>query len=186
MRNDPFSDPDPLGIISITSSSRGIGIIEADHRYAVAARRMLVLPGHRMDDRRAERIFTGRPGAATSDGLLEVDAFDLDAAADGDIVNGNAGVLAEQVIGLLGDSNVLDHGRQNGLAGTIRLGGVQALEPLLDVVREHLQRPDIKEFCGFLDGVQINLHGSFLLSTKTTQMAIKPHRRSSSRPAECG
>ena len=44
--------------------------------------------------------------AAAADRLLQRDAVDLDAAADRDVVDRDAGVLAQQVVGALGDLDV--------------------------------------------------------------------------------
>ena len=64
--------------------------------------------------------------AAAADRLLHGDAVDLDVAADGDVVDRDAGVLAQQVVGALGDRDVLHHGGENGLPGRVGLAPLQA------------------------------------------------------------
>ena len=63
----------------------------------------------------------GGARAAAADRLLHGDAVELDVAADGDVVDRDAGVLAQDVLGALGDRDVLDHGAEDGAAGRVGL-----------------------------------------------------------------
>ena len=100
--------------------------------------------------------------AAAADRFLHAGAVELDVAADDDVVDRNAGVLAEQVLGALGDRDVLDHGAEDGLAGGVGLLHQQPLEALLDVVRQQLERADIERLAQLLDFLEIELHGDVL------------------------
>ena len=90
-------------------------VVDMDHRHADAARRVLVLARQRMHDRRAQRVFARRTLAAAADRMLHRRAVDLDVATDGDVVNGNARILAEQVVGCFRDRDVADHRREHAL-----------------------------------------------------------------------
>jgi acetyl-CoA acetyltransferase len=74
-----------------------------------------------MHDRRSQRMLARRPFASFRDRLLELVAVDLDAAADGHVVDRNARVLAQQVVGVFGDLDVPDHGAEYRLAGGVGL-----------------------------------------------------------------
>ncbi len=100
-------------------------------------------------------MLAGRARAAFGNRLLELKAIDLDAAADGHVVDRNAGVLAQQVIGFLGDRDVLDQGGEDRLAGGIGFAFVKAHEALLDVGRQNLARTDVEPLARFLDLLQI-------------------------------
>ena len=100
--------------------------------------------------------------ATRYDRLLELETIDLDAAADHNVINRNAGVLTQQIVGVLGDFDVPDHGAENCLAGGVGFVSVEALEALLDVGRQHLQRADVELLARFLDLLQIHFHGFIL------------------------
>ena len=74
--------------------------------------------------------------AAAPDRLLERHAVHFDAAPDPHVVDRDAGVLAQQVLPLLGDSDVLDHGVEHGAAGGVGLRRHQPFEAALDVRRQ--------------------------------------------------
>ncbi len=96
--------------------------------------------------------------AAAPDRALEVDPGDLDAAADGHVVDGDAGVLAEEVLGLLGDADVGDHRAEHALRGRIALRRGQAREALLHVRRQDLERAHVELARDLLDLCGIDLH----------------------------
>src|SRR5436305_1299247 len=80
--------------------------VEMDHRHFDAAGRVRVLSRQRMHDRRAQRMLARRALAAAADRRLERDAVgraEFYAAADGHVVDRNSGVLAEEIIGGLGN-----------------------------------------------------------------------------------
>ena len=162
--------------------------IDMDDRHADAARGLLVLARDRMHHRRAQRMFLGGALAAAADRVLHRRAVELDMAADGDVVDRNAGVLAQQVPGALGHRDVLDHGVENGLAGGVGLLAHQPLEALLDVVRQQLERADIERLAELLDFLEIELHGRLSYRTSVAPDAISSiaspwrKRRSSSLP----
>ncbi len=133
--------------------------IDIDDRDKAAAGGLLVLAGDRMDDGRAQRMLLRRAHAAAADRRLERRAVELDVATDDDVVDRNAGVLAEQVVGALGDHDVLAHRRQDGAGGGVALALRQFGEAELDVVGQDLERPDIEQLRGFLDDVQIDVEG---------------------------
>src|SRR2546426_10688866 len=82
--------------------------------------------------------------AAAADRFLQSQAVDLDAAADPDVVDRDAGVLAEQVVRVLGHRNVADHRAEHALRARVALLAHEALEALLDVRRQLLERPDVE------------------------------------------
>ena len=136
---------------------RPVGEIDVDHRHAGAAGTVLVDARHRMHDRGAQRMLARGALDAAADRGLERHAVHVDVAADDDVVDRDAGVLAEQVVGALGHRDVLDHRREDRLGGAVALAGVEPLEALLDVVRQHLQRADIEELGRLLDRVRVDM-----------------------------
>src|SRR3954453_15519310 len=81
---------------------------------------------------------------ATADRLFQSDAVDLHVAPDGDVVDRDAGVLAEQVARALGDPDVLHHGLEDGLRRGVVLVAIEAVEAALDLWRQDLQGADIE------------------------------------------
>jgi hypothetical protein len=61
------------------------------------------------------------------------------------------GVLAQQVVGVLGDRDVADHGAEHALRAGVGLARGETRESLLDVRRQLLQRPDVELLCRLLD-----------------------------------
>ena len=104
-------------------------------------------------------MLLGRALAAAADRFFHCRAVELDVVADGDVVNGDAGVLAEQVLGALGDRDILHHGAEDGLAGGVGFLAQQPLEALLDVARQQLERADIERLAELFDFLDIELHG---------------------------
>ena len=100
----------------------------------------------------------GGARAAAADRFFHLGAVEFDMAADGDVVDRDAGVLAEQVLGALGDRDVLHHGAEDGLAGGVGLLHQQLLEALLDVAGQQFERADIERLGEFLDFLEIELH----------------------------
>ncbi len=97
-RNEPFSEPellrDHLDLDGLVAPVE----IDVDDWHADAARGLFVLAGERMHDGGAQRMLGGGALAAAADGGLHRRAFELDVPADDDVVNRNAGILAEQVL----------------------------------------------------------------------------------------
>src|ERR1700754_4747130 len=137
--------------------------IDVDDRHPDAAGGLVVLSRDRVHDRGAQRIFVGGALAAGADRALQSGAVELDVAPDHDVVDRNAGVLAQDVLGSLGDGDVLDHGIEDAAPGRIGLGADQLLEPGLDVRRQDLQCLHVKRFADLFDFSQVELHDDFLL-----------------------
>src|SRR5690606_9419368 len=148
--------------------ARLVGEVDVDDRHAASARGLLVLAGGRMHDRGAEGVLARRALAAAPDRLLERPAVHLDAAPDAQVVDREAGVLAEEVVGLLGHGDVADHGAEHAPGARVRFSRLQPREPLLDVGRQPLQGPDIELLGGFLDDGRIDLHFTEILRSFTT------------------
>src|SRR5688572_206336 len=143
--------------------------IDVDHRHAAPGRILCVHARGRMHDRRAERILLGRARAAAADRLLEPRAVHFDAAPDPHVVDRDSGVLAQEVVGVLGDRDVADHGAEHALGARVGLGAGEALEALLDIRRELLQRPDVELLGSLLDMGEIDLHFTSILRSFTTR-----------------
>ena len=97
-------------------------------------------------------------GAAFANRAFERNAVDLYVGADPDVVDRHAGVLAEQIVGLFGDVDVLDHRRKNTLRDRRGFLRGEAREALLDVRRQNLERADVKLFRRFLDLPVVDVH----------------------------
>src|SRR6266850_272543 len=142
--------------------------VDVDHRYAAPAVVALVHARERMDHRGAQRILERGALAAAADRFLQRQAVDLDAAADPDVVDRDTGVLAEQVVRVLGDRDVADHRAEHALRTGIGLAARQPLEALLDVRRQLFQRPDVELLRGLLDQCELDLHLTSILRSRTT------------------
>ena len=132
--------------------------IDMDDRDARAARRLLVLAGDRVDHRGAQRMLAGGAFATAPDRRLERDAVELDMASDRHVVDRDAGVLAEQIIGALGDRDVLDHGVEHGAADRIGFAPDQRFEAGLDVGRQELEGAHVERLAQLLDFARVDLH----------------------------
>src|SRR5438552_16515740 len=113
-------------------------------------------------------MLESRALAAAPDRLLEREAVDLDAAPDPDVVDRDAGVLAEQVVRVLGHRDVADHGAEHALGAGVALVAREPVKALLDVRRQLLQRPDVELLRRLLDLVQLDLHLTSILRSRTT------------------
>src|SRR5438067_13761102 len=113
-------------------------------------------------------MLESRALAAAPDRLLEREAVDFDAAPDPDVVDRDAGVLAEQIVGVLGHRDVADHGAEHALGAGIALARGERIEALLHIGRQQLEGADVELFCRFLDLLQIDLHWTWMLRSFTT------------------
>jgi hypothetical protein len=154
-----FSEPLPFGNHLDLQALERIGEIDVDYRHADAARRVLVLARQRMHDRRAQRIFAGRAFATLADRSLQRRTIDVDTAADGHVIDRDAGVLAQQIIGALGDRDVLDHRAKHRLGRSAGLARRERIEAALDIRRQFLQRANVELFCRCLDFFRCDSHG---------------------------
>src|SRR5688572_7172458 len=143
--------------------------IDVDHRHAAPGRVLLVHPRGRMHDRGAERVFLCRARAPAPDGVLQPRAVYLHAAPDPDVVDRDAGVLAQQVVGVLGYGDVAHHGAKHSLGAGVGLGGDEPVEAVLDIRRELLQSADVQLLRGLLDLCKIDLHFTSILRSFTTR-----------------
>src|SRR5687767_13255675 len=96
--------------------------------------------------------------AALAYGFLQPVAVDLHVCADGDVVDRDPGILAQQVIGVLRYLDVPDHGAEYRLPGRVRLAAIQPRETLLDVRRQDFERADVELLARLLYFSQIYLH----------------------------
>src|SRR5690242_8422269 len=94
-----------------------------------------------------------------ADRFLQRDAVDLDAAADPDVVDRDAGVLAEQVVGVLGDRDVADHRAEHALRAGVAFPRRERVEAPLHVGRQLLERPDVELLRRLLDLREVDFHG---------------------------
>ncbi len=95
--------------------------------------------------------------------LLQPIAVDVDVAADGHVVDRDAGILAQQVGVVLGDADVPDHGAEYRLRGGVGFLLRQRGDTRFDVGREDFKRADIELLRRFLYLFQINVHEGFLI-----------------------
>src|SRR6185503_5280951 len=117
----------------------------------------------------AKRVLARRAGAAAPDGVLDPDPVDLDAASDPHVVDRDAGVLAEEVVGVLGDRDVADHGAEHALRARVGLAPRERVEALLHVGGQQLERADVELLRRLLDLVQIDFHWTLMLRSRTTR-----------------
>src|SRR4051812_43212096 len=106
--------------------------------------------------------------ASLADRLLQAHAVDLHAAADPHVVDRDAGVLAEQVLRLLRDRDIADHGGEHPLGASIGLALRERVEALLHIGRQLLQRANVELLRGFLDLLEIDLHWTLMFLARTT------------------
>src|SRR5438067_10143453 len=96
--------------------------------------------------------------AAAADRVLERHTVDFDAAADPDVIDRDAGVLAEEIVGVLRDGDVADHRAEHALRAGVGLLLGQALEALLDIGRQLLKRSYVELLRRLLHLSQIDFH----------------------------
>ena len=161
-RNEPFSLPLPLGIISISStvsdaSLKSTCTTGTPMPHEVCSLRRV----SGCTTERAQRVLARGAFTAAADGLQQV--VPVDTATPRPmryVVDRDAGVLAQQVVGRLGHADVVHHRRQHALRGGRGLAAGQPREAVLDVGRQHLQRADVQRLGGFFDGGEVQFHAS--------------------------
>ena len=127
-RNEPFSEPEPFGIISIStvSSRSSKSTLMIGTRTPHEDCSFLRVSGCTTEERNGcSRVARSQPRRIA---CLHRHAVEFDVAPDDDVVDRNAGVLAQQVVGALGDRDVLDHGAEHGAARRVGLAPHQTLE----------------------------------------------------------
>src|SRR6266704_2842829 len=129
-------------------------------------------------------MLAGRTLATLADRGLECRAVaivELDTPPDGHVVDGNAGVLTEQVVRRLGHRDVPDHGPKHTLRGGRGFLRRKCVKALLDVGRQDLKRPDVELLGDILDGLRIDSHTQSRLSANASaQKAAAPPATASS------
>src|SRR3989454_2182283 len=113
-------------------------------------------------------VFARRALAAAPDGQLQRDAVHLDPAPDPHVVDRDPGVLAQQVVGVLGHTDVADHGPEHAPRAGVGFAFRERVEALLDIGRQPLQRPDVELLRCLLDLSQVDLHWTWMLRSFTT------------------
>lgn len=160
-KKELFSEPLPLGTIFRVSScgvsEKSIwmtGTWMPDEEWLFSR-----VSGWTTEERngcsRVARFATG------ANGLFERISIHLDTLADGHIVDGYAGILAEQVVVALGHLDIGYHGAEHLPGGGAAFALAELVEALLDVGGQALEGPDVELPGGLFDRVQINLHGVF-------------------------
>ncbi len=94
--------------------------------------------------------------AAAPDRGLQRDSVDDDIAADRHVVDRQAGVLAQQVVGLFRHRDVANHHAQYRARRRVGLPSDQRVEAALDVRRQHLERADVEFLGGVFDATGID------------------------------
>ena len=144
LRKEPFSEPEPFGIISIRTcrgaSSKSMLMTGISRPHELCSFTRVI--GCTTEERSGcSRVARSTPRRIAS---FERDAVDPHVAPDRDVVDRDAGVLAKQVAGALGDRDVLDHGAEDRLRGRVVLVAGEAVEAALDLRRQDLERPDVE------------------------------------------
>ena len=82
--------------------------------------------------------------------LLECVAVNLDVRSDQQVVNGNTGVLAQQVVRIFRHLDIRHHGGQHALRSRCSFSLGQTGQSRLDIRRQHFQCADVQRHCGLL------------------------------------
>ena len=103
-------------------------------------------------------MLAGRALAAFAQCRFKRDSVDLDATPDRDVVDGNARVLAQQIVGRLRHGDVANHRAQHVSRGRDGFARRQRGETLLDVVGQDLERADVELTRSLFDSLRIDVH----------------------------
>ena len=165
-RKEPFSEPEPFGIISISTvssrSSKSTWMIGTPGPHEVCSFWRVI--GCTTEERSGcSRVARSQPRRIAS---FSATPSKMHVLADGDVVDRDAGVLAQKIAGALGDRDVLDHGAENGAAGRVGLAPLQLGEALLHVARQKLHGADIERLADLLDFMRVEFHREFLTSRR--------------------
>ena len=76
--------------------------------------------------------------------LVDPRRVEREALADAAVVDGDAGVLADEVHALLGHLDVLEDRVEHALAGRVRLAAGRVGERVAEILRDVLQRPHVE------------------------------------------
>src|SRR5579862_3903581 len=94
-----------------------------------------------------------RPGGAVAEGLVDPRRMQREVLPDAAVVDGDAGVLANQVAVAVGDVDVAVDRLEDALAGHRGLTLARRVERVAEILRDVLQRPDVEVGGGVLDGL---------------------------------
>ena len=122
-------------------------------RQPVADIRAGVLARDRVDGVRAQRMFQRRALGAGLQRLVDLGRVQREMLADAAGVDGDPGVLADEVVPVVGDLDVLDDRVQHALARDRGLALLRVDERVAQVLRDVLQRPDVEVRGRVLDGL---------------------------------
>ena len=110
-----------------------------------------VLARDRVDGVRAQRVLDRRALGAVVERLVDPRRMEREVLADAAGVDGDAGVLADEVLLVVGDLDVADDRLQHALTGTEVSRSPRVGERVAQVLRDVLQRPDVEVRGGVLD-----------------------------------
>ena len=112
-----------------------------------------VLAGDRVHRVRAQRVLDRRAGGAVAQPLVDPGRVEREVLADPGVIDGDAGVLADEVLLGVGDADVAVDRLEHALARHRGLAVARSGERVAQVLRDVLQRPDIEVRGGILDDV---------------------------------
>ena len=127
--------------------------LPVDDRQPVADVRAGVLARDRVHRVRAQRVLDGRARGAVAEALVDPGRMEREVLADPAVVDGDTGVLADEVLLRVGDADVAVDRLEDAPARHGRLPVARGGERVAEVLRDVLQRPDVEVGGGVLDGV---------------------------------
>ncbi len=125
--------------------------LPVDDRDAVADVRPRVLASERVDGVRAQRVVERRAHRPVVEGLVDPRRMEREVLADLAVVDGDARVLADQGLPLIGDLDVLQDRLEDALPGDGGFAAGGVFECVPEVLRDVLERPDVEVRRGVLD-----------------------------------
>ena len=162
-------------------------------RDAVADVRPRVLARQRVHGVRAQRMLDGRALRALLERGVDPRRVQREVLADLAVVDGDAGVLAHEVLLVLGDRDVAEDRLQNALPGHRGLAAGRVRERVSEVLRDVLQGPDVQVRGGICDcPVEIGRHDAHRAtsvassSSSTARASSPPARACSTSGIPCG
>ena len=147
-----FSEPDPFGhALDVEAVPVGDEVPVHD-RQPVADVRAGVLAREHVHRVRAQRVLDRRARRARLQGRVDARRVEREVLADATGVDGDAGVLADEVLLLVGDRDVAMDRLEDPDPGLRGLAVTCGRERVAEVLRDVLQRPDVEVRGGILDG----------------------------------
>ena len=148
-----FSEPEPLGTHLTSRPSQSGDELPVDDRQTVARVRPGVLARERVDGVRAQRMLDRRALGAGLERVVDPRGMQREVLADAARVDGDARVLADEVLLRVGDLDV-PQDRARARAGRARRSRAlgRGRERVAQVLRDVLQRPDVEVRGRVLDG----------------------------------